>query len=105
RIELPPEPRRLDERLELRGEEDAVIGRGVVERLDTYGIAREDEIPPLHPGRPSRGPAVVDREREDRVEVREHVEPACRVEMEQHFGVGGAVKAMSGGLQLRPQGA
>src|SRR5439155_17408170 len=67
-----------EERLRLRGEEEAVGRRGVAERLLAEAVARQDQ---------ATAASVPQRQAEHPVEEIDEVEPVLLVEVRQHLGI------------------
>ena len=84
--------RRVDQqRLDLRPEHEAVVEQGIVQGLDAYAIAREDQ-PAL--------PRVPDCEGEHPAQPIHEVDAPLLVPVDEHFGVAGRSEAVSVRLEL-----
>ncbi len=90
-VDLGPHPGDGEERLDLRGEGDAVRRPGVVERLDPQPVAGEEEPAPR---------AVPEGEGEHAVQERQKGVAALLVEPQEDLGVGLGAEGAAARLQL-----
>ncbi len=88
------EPVMLQQRLDLRAEDDHGPDLGVVQRLDAVSITREEQLTPT---------PVPDGEREHAVEALDAFGSPVRIGVEHDLGVGVGSKGAPLSLQLEPQ--